>query len=309
MANISQLLSVSFPLIVAEKKKAANQWAESSFLTELEKQGGIVRKALGSTIDAPLDYQRNQGAVFQTTDLQALSMTKTEVVTSATYEIAELTAPMVWSKKDEATNESETQKIALTAQIANNGLNTHDDFLEQYLFATSTFGFLGLLTHIADAGTGTDGTIDSSTSTWWRNQQATYIDDTDIEATFTTVWNACAKGSGSKLQPTIMVSDGATQALFEGTQQTNQRWAAGDNLNAGFKVLKFKNANYVFSKNGGTRVFFLNPKVFQLIVSKSHYKLQGDVQEIPNANGYISKIYSALQTIVTNRSRLGSAHL
>ncbi len=307
--TISQIAAVSYPAVLAEMRKAANQWAESALMRELEKQGAIERKSLGSTIEAPLDYQRNPGTVIQATDLQPLSTTKTEVITAASYDIAEITAPITWSKKDEVMNPSENQKIALVKALLENGINSHDDIIEQSLFLTSTNGFLGLLTHITTAGTGSDGGIDSGVNTWWRNQTATYVDDTDIEAAFTTVWNACAKGSGSKLLPTLIVSDGATQALFEGTQQALQRWSNTDELKAGFKSFMFKNAKYVFSPYGTTTAFFLNPKNFSLIVSKEYFRDKSDTQELQNANGFTTRIYSAAQTVTNNRSRIGCAHL
>ena len=236
-------------------------------------------------------------------------MSKTEVLTSASFDIAEISVPIVWSKKDEVQNPSENQKISLATTRMSNGIDSHDDLIEQYIFATSTNGFLGLDTHIVDAGTGSDGGIDSSTNTWWRNQQATYVDDTDIESAFTTVWNACAKGSGATLLPTLMVSDGSTQALFEGTQQANQRYVDTQELKAGFKILGFKTARYVFSQYADTDVNFLNPKSFQLVASKEYFRDRGETQEIPNANGFVTKIYSALQTVTDNRSRLGVAHV
>lgn len=307
--TISQILAVSYPAVIAEAKKAANQWAESSYMRELEKQGAIEHKSLGSTIEVPLDYRANAGTGFLTSDLQVLSTTKTEVVTSAVYSIAQLSVPVTWSKMDEVQNPSENQKIALVKTLLENGLTSHDDAIEQALFATSTNGFLGMLTHIPLNGQGTDGGIDSSVNTFWRNQQATYVDDTDIEAAFTTVWNACAKGSGSKLMPTLMVSDGPTQALFEGTQQSLQRYVDDQELKAGFKVLGFKTSRYVFSQYGGTSVNFINPKNFKLVVSKEYYKDRSDTQEFPNTNGFTTKIYSALQTVTDNKSRLGVAHL
>lgn len=306
--TIGQIVAVSYPAVLAEMRKAANQWVESAFLRELERQGAVIRKSLGTTIEAPLDYQRNPGAAFLVTDLAPTSMNKTEVLTAASYDIAEISVPIVWSKKDEVQNPSENQKIALVKALLENGINSHDDLIEQYLFATSTNGFLGLDTHITDAGTGSDGGIDSTVNTWWRNQQATYVDDTDIEAAFTTVWNAAAKGSGSSLLPTLMVSDGATQALFEGTQQANQRYIDTQELKAGFKILGFKTARYVFSQYADTDVNFLNPKNFQIVASKEYFRDRGDTQEIPNANGFVTKIYSALQTVTNNRSRLGVAH-
>lgn len=307
--SVSQMVAVSYPAVLAEMRKAANQWAESAFMRELEKQGGIEHKSLGAQIEAPLDYQRNPGTAFLATELTPTSMTKTEVVTAAQYDIAELTVPIVWSKRDEALNPSENQKIALVKQLLENGINSHDDILEQSLFLTSTSGFLGLLTHVPTSGQGSDGGIDAATYTFWRSQQATYVDDTDIESAFTTVWNACAKGSGSKLTPTLMVSDGPTQAIFEGTQQANQRYVDSEELKAGFKILAFKTSRYVFSQYGTTTTYFLNPKNFNLVVSKEYFRDRGETQEIQNANGFVTKIYSALQTVTNNRSRLGCVHL
>ena len=307
--TISQILAVSYPAVVAEMRKPANQWAESAFLHELERQGGIMRKALGPTIEAPLDYQRTPATVFQATDLQPLSLNKTDVLTSASYSVSELTVPIVWSKKDEAENPTENQKVALVKSLIENGVESHDDALEQAFFQTSTNGFLGFGTHITNAGTGSDGGIDSSVSTFWRNQSSTYVNDTDIEAAFTTVWNACAKGSGSKLLPTLMVSDGPTQAIFEGTQQAQQRYVDSQELKAGFKILAFKTSRYVFSQYGSSSVFFVNPKNFMMIASKEYFRDRGETQEIPNANGFVTKLYSALQTITNNRSRLGVAHV
>ena len=306
--TIGQIAAVSYPAVLAEMRKAANQWAESAFMRELERQGAIEHKSLGATIEAPLDYQRNPGTVIQTTELQPLSQTKTEVVTAASYAIAEVTVPVTWSKKDEATNPSENQKIALVKQLLENGIESHDDILEQSLFLTSTNGFLGLLTHVTTAGTGSDGGIDSTVNTFWRNQTNTYVDDTDIESAMTTTWNQASKGTGSKLQPTLIVSDSATQSLFEGTQQALQRYESQD-LKAGFKTLMFKTARYVFSQYGTTTAFFLNPKNFQLVVSKEYFRDRGETQELQNANGYGFKIYSACQTVTNNRSRLGNAHL
>lgn len=307
--SISQMVAASYNAVLNEMRKPTNQWAESAFMRELERQGGISRKSFGPSLEATLDYRRNPGGEFLASDMQAMSLTKTEVVTAAQYDPAELSVPIVWSKKDEVQNPSENQKIALVKSLLENGINTHDDLIEQAFFATSTSGFLGLPTHITTTGLTSSGGIDPSTETFWRNQQATYVDDTDIEAAFTTVWNACAKGSGSKLLPTLMVSDGATQAIFEGTQQANQRWVDTDELKAGFKILGFKTARYVFSQYGTSSVFFVNPKNFSLVVSKEYFRDRGDTQEIPNQNGFVSKIYSALQTVSNNRSRLGVAHI
>lgn len=307
--TIGQIAAISYPKVLADKRKAANQWAESALMRELERQGAIKRESLGSLIEAPLDYRRNPGSAFLSSALQPVSLNETEIVTAAQYDIAELSIPMTWSKKTEVQNPSVSQKVDFVDQMLENGINSHDDMIEEALFAASTNGFLGLPTHIPTNGQGSDGGIDSGTETWWRPVSVTYVDDTDIEAALTTGWNTAAKGSGSKLQPTLLVSDAATQALFEGTQQANQRWVDTDELKAGFKILAFKTARYVFSQYGDTNIYGVNPKNFQLIVSKEYFREKGDTQELQNANGFTSKIYSALQSVTNNRSRLFVAHV
>src|SRR6202790_5249772 len=187
--TIGQLAAVSYPGVQNEKNKAANQWAESALLHNWESMGYIKRIAFGPTIEETLDYQRNPGTVIQATELQPLSLSKTEVMTAASYTPAEVTAPVTWSKKDEACNSSEVQKIALVTGLLDNGFESHDDILETDVFLGTTNGFIGLKTLIPfNPAVGSVGGIDPAGNTFWRNQTATYVDDTDIESAFTTVW-------------------------------------------------------------------------------------------------------------------------
>jgi len=306
--TISQILAASYPAVVADRRKPANQWAESALMRELERQGAIRKVNFGPTIEATLDYRRNAGAQVLATDLAPTSITKTDVITAASYAIASVSVPIVWSKQDEASNPSENQKVDLVDSLINNALDSHDDLLEATLF-TGVNGLLGLDTLITDAGTGTIGGIDSSIETWWKNQQQTYTGASDIVAKMIACWNACTKGTGSMLTPKILVSNAATQATFEGTQTANQRFVDTEDLNAGFVTLAFKSARYVFSPYGGTRIYFLNPKSYQLQASRQFFRQKDREQPFENAEGYKTSIYSAVQALTTNRSRIGSVHL
>jgi hypothetical protein len=307
--TIGQIQAVSYNEVLSNSRKAENQWGEAAWLRELERQGAVIRKDFGAQLEETLDYQRNAGTVIQSTDLQPLNLSKTEVMTAAVWDIAEVVAPITWSRKDEVQNPTKNMKVNRATQLMENGIESHDDIVEQALLTTSTNGFLGVRTHVADDGQGSDGGIDAGVNTWWRNQQTTYVDDTDIESALTVLYNACAKGSGSRLVPTGAVSDGTTQALFEGTQQALQRWVDTDEMKAGFKVIAFKTVRWCFSKYGGTRVFFWNPKSFKVHVSKGHFRELDEIIPLENATGYTRRIYSAVQTTTNNRSRLGVAHL
>lgn len=303
--SISQILAVSYPAVLNEMRQPTNQWAESAFMRELERQGAIVKRSLGPTIEKTLDYLRNPGTDFLATDLTATSLSKVEVLTAASYTPGQLSVPIVWSKGDEAQNPSENQKVALVKGLLENAINSHDDAIEEALFASNTDGFLGLPTHIPTNGQGSDGGIDSAVEAWWRNYSGTYqADGSDIEAQLTTAYNTAAKGSGSNLAPKGLVAGSAAQSLYESTLQDRQRYIDVEEANSGFKVLAFKTARFVFSQYGGSTIFLYNPKSFQLVCSKEAFRQKGDTIEIPAANGFVVKLFSMLQTCTDNKSRL-----
>lgn len=303
--SISQILAVSYPAVLNEMRKPQNQWAESAFLRELERKGALKRVSMGPTIEHTLDYQRNPGTDFLATDLTTTSLSKVDVMTAASYDPGQLSVPIVWSKGDEAKNPTENQKVALVKSLLENAITSHDDAIEEALFSTTTDGFLGLQNLVPDSGQGSPGGIDASTAAWWRNYSATYASaGTNIEAQMTKAWNTAAKGTGSSKSPDIIVSGADAQGIYEGALQALQRFIDVKEADGGFKSLAFKSARYVFSQYGGTRIYFLNSKCFMLNVSKEAFREKGETIEIPNANGYVCKLYSMLQATTNNKSRL-----
>src|SRR5438270_8456107 len=99
--TIGQIAAVSYAAVLNASRKAENQWAESALFREAERQGMVVRKSFGSSLDVSLDYQRNPSATFLVTDLAGTSMTKTEVMTAASFSPAEISIDVTWSKRDE----------------------------------------------------------------------------------------------------------------------------------------------------------------------------------------------------------------
>ena len=278
--SVSQIISASYNDVVNEANKPENNWAESAAMRELEKQGCIERIAGGPQIETTLDYKRNDGAEFQTTDLQDVSVAKTDVLTAALYDPAQLTVPIVWSRADEAKNPSKNQKVDLVKSLLSNGLESHDDVLESAVFAANTNGFLGLATIVPDSGQGIVGGIDASTEVWWRNYSTTYAADfSTMLAVFTTAYNTALKGSGSSMGPKFMISGPTPHAGYESKLVTNQRFVDSSEADGGFKVLAFKTLRYVFSHAGDDHVYFLSGRSFKLYVFKNAYRLLGDTAE------------------------------
>jgi hypothetical protein len=51
-------------------------------------------------------------------------------------------------------------------------------------------------------------------------------------------------------------------------------------------------------------MYFLNPKSYKLLVSKSYFRDKGTTQELNDTNAFRFFIYSALQAVTDNKSRL-----
>lgn len=310
--TIEQIAAVSYPAVLAEMRKPANQWAENAALRVLEKMGFIQHVSLGENIECPLDYRANPDTAVLASDQDAAALLKTEVLTSAVYDIAQLNVPVTWTKGDDAKNPSENQKIALVKALLENGITSHDDLIEQRIFTSSTVGgveVLGLNDLVPTSGQGTVGGIDASVETFWRNPSDTYVDGSDIEAGMTAVYNDAAKGSGASLIPKVLISGSTPHALYESQLQTLQRFQNVSEADGGYKTLAFKTASYIFSQYGGDNIYFLNPKNYNLIVSKQYFRDKGSTYDVPGQNAFYFLIYSALQFVTNNKSRLAVLHL
>ncbi len=303
--TISQALAVSFETVMAEKRKASNQWAESAFMRWMQKLGGIKRESFGTAIEIPLDYQRNQNAGFLATDMEAVTLVKTEVLTAASYSTGRLGIPITWSFEDEAKNDSDAKKIDFVAALLDNADATHDDLIEEAMFATSTDGVLGLLTLVKDTdGVGTVGGINAATEVWWKNDFDTYASTgADIEAALTEADNTTSKGSGSKMGVNLLVSGAAAHAIYEAQLQANQRYIDTSEGSAGFKTLAFRQKPFIFSQHGGTSIYGINTKSLFLVVHKQAYKTRGETYELEGQFANATKMFTMLQFVTNNRSR------
>jgi hypothetical protein len=311
--TIDQISAVSFPKIVAENKRPANQWEDRTALKLMEKMGCVERVNFGDNIEVPVDYRPNPDGGVLVADQDTSAMLKTEVLTSAVFEIAQVSYWVTWTVGDEVRNSTEAQKVNLVKALLENGIATHDDLLERTIFTSSTAGgvveVLGLDTLCPNTGQGSPGGIAAATETWWQNPAAQYTDETDIEAVFTAVYNDCLKGSGSPTGPKFLLSGPTPHALYESTLQALQRFETSDTASGGFKALQFKGLPYAFSQYGADEVYFLNPKSYKMLVSQGHYRDKGDTERIPGQNAWQFPIYTALQNVTTNKSRIGVAYL
>ena len=309
----AQLVATTYDDVITDRNKAADQWSDSSFLKYLEKVGGVERRPGGATLQPTLDYRANAGTDFLATDVTATSITKTDVITAASYVWATLVVPNNWSLTDEALNSEPNQKIDLVTAIVDNSRTSHDQAVENGMFAaTATDGFNTLVDiypkdgGAAGAGS-TVGTVNSAVELWWKSKFKQWADATII-ADMTTVWNQASKGSSGR-SPNVVVCSADTHGILEGKLVPQQRYGKEDSVGrAGFKALQFKTSDVIFSMGLTTdSIFMFNTADTKLYVVSSAWRQRRQPVEFTDHAMMNMKVFSVLQLATRNRSRGGVA--
>lgn len=305
----TQLVAATYDDVVNERNKSADQWSDSSFLKGLERLGGVKKVSGGATLQLTLDYQANAAADFLATDTTSTGTSKTSILTAASYSFIPLVVPVNWTFFDEAVNAEKNQKVDLVTAIVDNAITSHDVAIETALFASTggTDGFNTLVDLYSEDGTGTVGTIVSNTETWWKNQFKDWGTDTGatLLADYTTLYNACAKGSGGK-KPNAIVGSGLMQANYEAALTANQRYMDTNAASGGFTEIMFKTIPFMFSSAyTSDSAWMFNTADTQLFVVMSAWRQRRKVQDHVNAAMSNMKIFSVAQLATRNRSRGG----
>ena len=305
----SQQLAATYDDVVNEKKKAADQWSDSSFLKTLEKLGGVKKVPGGNTLQLTLDYIANPGVDFMATDVTPTSTAKTEVLTYAQYPYVPLVSPINWTLYDEAINSETNQKVDLVSSLVDNGLASHDQAVEVGLMAaTATDGFLSLPLIYTHDGTGTVGSIPAGTEIWWKNPWVDYGTHTGatLLADYTALYNKCKKGSLGRA-PNVVVGSANSQAIFEACLTQNQRFVdVGNKMSASAETIAFKTIPFIFTSGySGKDVFMFHTSDTQLFVVENAWRKRREAIEHINAAMMNMKIFSVLQLGTRNRSRGG----
>lgn len=306
----TQLVAATYDDVVNERKKAADQWSDSSFLKHLQKLGGVQMTSGGATLQPTLDYKANPGADFLLTDTTSTSTSKTEVLTAASYSYIPLVVPANWSFFDEAVNSDKNQKVDLVSSIVDNLLASHDQTIEAALFAATggTDGFNTLVDIYTEDGNGTVGTIVASTETWWKSQFKDYDAAAALLADFETVWMASAKGSSGR-EPNVIVSSATGVGVYVGKLAANQRYIGGDTASGSFKAVKFHNADVIYTsgytESSTPSYWMFNTADTKLFVVRDAWRSRREPVDHVNAAMSNMKMFSVLQLATRNRSRGG----
>lgn len=289
------------------KKRPINQWKRAAFFAKLEAKGFIKREFLKEKISVKVDYRQNPDGDFLATETQAISETKRQILKELQYTPAQLVVPVSFTDREEALTGSD-DIVDLIASKVDNAQDSVEQLIESKLFSATVYNlFNSLPTAITANGEGTVGEVDAASETWHQNQFIDYGANTEeFAAKLTTLWNDVEGGTGLPGKPTLLVSDAATQGIYESLGQVNQRWVSEKDLDLGFTSFMFKNAPYIYSDSATSSVFMISPEAIELRVAKNYWMKQKKARYTGTAGEQI-QIGSFLQLVVKNRSRLGVA--
>lgn len=129
-----------------------------------------VNNSGGKRIIVPLMYGQNNTAKSYS-GYDVIDIVPQDGMTAAEYEWAQYAVGITISGKEEFENSGEGRLVNLLEQKIKQAELSLVDLMAGDLFKTSSGAkdMTSLYSMIADAGTGTIGNIDSSTSTWWKN--------------------------------------------------------------------------------------------------------------------------------------------
>lgn len=178
--------------------------------------------------------------------------------------------------------------------------------LETHLFQASPGAkdIQSLATIVASSGT--VGSINGSTSTWWASTATTSGSfaaqgRSDLTSAFNSISVLNPAGN-----PELIVSSQTEYQFYESSLVAQERFASNKNLDIGAMSLTFKGCPWVYSPQATTgTIYLLHPKGLEFIVNSDTDFLVKPFVEPTNQDARTSKILLACSLTTGNRRKLG----
>ena len=294
-----------------KKQLTDNVSANNALLRVMKEKGKIQTRSGGYEIVLPLDYAEN--ATYQRyAGYDPLNISASDVLSAAKYDWAQVAIHVTASGRELRMNNGPEQMINLVkARIANAMRTAANNFsVDLYSSGALTNQIGGLATLIQTNGQGTVGGINAATYAFWANKfkemtgTNTYA---SIQADMNNIWLSLNRGTD---KPDLIVSTHDLYAAYEGTLQSNQRYADAKLGALGFEALRYKSAPIVFDSNSnfattGERMYFLNTDYLYLI-EHPEARWSEDDEKVPvNQDAVVVPIYWMGQLVTSQRSLQG----
>jgi len=290
-----------------------NVSAHNALYNRLSRRGKIKRVSGGYEIVRPLDYAEN--ATYQRFNgYDTLNVAASDVISAAKYDWVQAAVHITASGREMRMNNGPEQLIDLAESRTKNAMRTAANNMSVDLYSTGArANQMGGLGHIIqNDGTGTVGGINSTTYTFWRNKFR--------EAAGNNTWSkATIKGEMNALylslvrggdKPDLIVSSHDFFAAYWESLQDLQRYATADEGTAGFRALKYVDADIIFDSNSNfattaEKMMFLNTNYLELVVHRDANWTTSDEKVSINQDAVVIPVFWQGQLVCSNRSLQG----
>lgn len=267
----------------------------------------------GYEIVRPLDYAEN-GTYQRFSGYDTLNVAGSDVISAAKFDWVQAAVHITASGRELRQNSGPEQLIDLAEARTKNAMRTAANNMSVDLYSSGALSNqMGGLSHIIQTnGQGTVGGINSATYTFWRNQfreaagTNTWSKST-IKGEMNALYLSCVRG-GDK--PDLIVSSHDFFSAYWESLQDLQRYAAADEATAGFRALKYVDADIIFDSNTNfattaERMYFLNTNYLELVVHRDANWSTADEKVSLNQDAVVIPVFWQGQLVCSNRSLQG----
>lgn len=281
----------------------------------MKQKGKITTADGGYEIARTLDYADN--ATYQRySGYEPLNVAASDVLTAARFNWVQAAVHVTASGFEMRNNSGKSAFINLVKARVKNAQRTAANNMSIDIYSDGALtNQMGGLSHLIQTnGQGTVGGINSTTWTFWRNQFR--------EITGTNTWTkstirdemqalhmVCTRGTD---EPDLLVSTHDFFAAYWGGLTDLQRYNdnSSSSAAAGFKSLKFGNADVIYDSNtnfatNGERMYFLNTDYLEMVVHRQANWNTLDEKMSVNQDAVVIPLIWQGQMVCTNRSLQG----
>ena len=307
-------IAASWNALVNDKPED-NIFADYWLLNTLKQGEAFMPVAGGDVITGSIEYALN-GTVGFYSDTETISTNRSDVFDRFEYNWKEVAGVVVQSELEDAINQGSAKKFDLLDGKLRNLRSSLDDTLNASMFSDGTgtsgkeIGGLQLLIDTTPT-TGTVGSINAASFSFWRNQQesgaqtASAFDN--LRAAMRGQYNSSSNGVAGK-HPRYATTTQTVFQGFEGLLTINERFTDKSAADGGFKNenLKFKGATISYDADcPAGLLYFYHPAFLKLAYLKGHwYKMTGPIRPA-NQTADVYQVSARCNLIATNRRMLG----
>jgi len=279
----------------------------------LKAKGKIDLEDGGYEIVRNLDYANN--STYQRySGYDTLNIGASEVLTAAKYDWMQAAVNVTASGRELRMNSGDNAIFNLSKARLKNSVRTAANYMsiDVYSDGALTNQMGGLAYIIQNAGTGTVGGINSSTWSFWQNQKleapgTNTISKATIKGYMNTLYLSLVRGTD---KTDLVVSSHDFFSMYWESLQDLQRYMSTNEAAAGFRSLKYVDADVIFDSNSNftttaEKMYFLNTDYLGMVVHKDANWSQLDEKMSVNQDAVVIPLIWMGNLVCSNRSLQG----